>query len=260
MVFVNEQDYLICASTEHTVQVVDLIAHKLLHSFGSHRHTAPIRSLSVSADGQWVAAGDVDNDIFVYNMDTALLHNQLPVFDSGHTVLEFHPRGAVLVVACWSGDFYLYDVEEKRLQDYSAHGFTKILPLSHPQADDPEIIGVAFNPTRPDVIIFYSHQFLCRIDLQKPRQHLKPPQSSTRTKRDGKQKRIKSSKKSENAPKGNDSVRVVDQFRPILFAGFTDDGTMAVVERPWLQILESLPNTLYRPRLEQHSSPISCHC
>jgi len=247
MRFVPNQNLLVIATPDNGVQVVDVGEHKLRHSFGNERHKGNIRSLSLSADGQWAAVGDSTNAIHVYNMDTAALHHQLPVLGSAHSTVQFHPHGpsAVLVVVSWSGSFYLYDVEERKLQDYTVDGFTRVLPKSgYPHLSaNPETFGVAFNPQKPDVIIFYSHNMFCQVDLRKPRElPTREPQASTKKEHKSK-KHKKDNKKSKET-----GVQVVEQFKPILYVGFTDDGSLVVVERPWLQVMETLPSVLHRAR------------
>ena len=49
-------------------QVIDVAAHRVVHSFGDDQHQVPIQTLAVSVDGQWIAVGDCDNNICIYNM------------------------------------------------------------------------------------------------------------------------------------------------------------------------------------------------
>merc|ERR1712046_382176 len=114
---------LLCATVDGTIQVVDLATNAVVHCLdhrGQGAAAAPIITLAVSADEQWLASGDGANGIHVFNLDTMQHHVQLPAFDSAHTALVFHLASLVLVVACWSGHFYTYNVEERQLQDYSA--------------------------------------------------------------------------------------------------------------------------------------------
>eukprot|EP00658_Telonema_sp_P-2_P023256 TRINITY_DN19306_c0_g1_i3.p1 TRINITY_DN19306_c0_g1~~TRINITY_DN19306_c0_g1_i3.p1 ORF type:complete len:153 (-),score=35.27 TRINITY_DN19306_c0_g1_i3:87-545(-) len=142
-----------------------------------------------------------------------------------------------------SGKFYLYNVEEAKLRDYSVEGSTDVLPKGHHLFSKPDIIGVTFNPLEPEKIVFYSHEFLCRVDLRKPRVEEIENKSAQKQPRSKKSKKHTDTKK-----KSIQSVKFVDKFRPILYVGFADDGSMIVIERPWLQVMESLPSTLYRPR------------
>ncbi len=42
------------------------------------------------------------------------------------------------------------------------------------------------------------------------------------------------------------SFRIMEQFGPILFMDYLSDTEIVIVERPWLHIVEHLPDVLYR--------------
>jgi U3 small nucleolar RNA-associated protein 4 len=59
----------------------------------------------------------------LYNLDTLAFHASLPVLDSPHLTAAFHPTTPTLVVACASNHFYVFDVDDKKLSDWSReHG------------------------------------------------------------------------------------------------------------------------------------------
>lgn len=47
---------------------------------------------------------------------------------------------------------------------------------------------------------------------------------------------------------GLDDVHITHAYRPLLFAGFCEDNSLVVVERPWLSILKQLPEPFHRAR------------
>lgn len=45
-----------------------------------------------------------------------------------------------------------------------------------------------------------------------------------------------------------ESFKVCEKFESPLYAGFVNDGSLVVVERPWVKVMEALPPKLYRKR------------
>ncbi|TPX62599.1 hypothetical protein PhCBS80983_g00402 [Powellomyces hirtus] len=125
-----------------------------------------IATLAVSGDGQWLASGDLLNRIHIFNLDSLKHHATLPVFSALHTTLSFHPSSPTLIVTCTSNEFYLYDCEEARLTDWSRE-YSQRLPLRWLHRKD-IIMGVAFDPRKPAVMIMYGSTHITFIDLEKP--------------------------------------------------------------------------------------------
>ncbi|KAJ3162842.1 U3 small nucleolar RNA-associated protein 4 [Geranomyces michiganensis] len=125
-----------------------------------------IATLAVSADGQWLASGDMFNRIHVFNLDALKHHATLPVFSSMHTTLTFHPSSPTLVVTLTSNEFYLYDCEDACLTDWS-RAYSQRLPLRW-LARKEVITGVAFDPRRPNVLLMHGNAHVTFIDLDKP--------------------------------------------------------------------------------------------
>ena len=105
--------------------------------------------------------------------------------------------------------------------------------------DRPRLIGVAFNPSNPDSMALFSSSFLCSVDMSKDI----PIEI-----KEGKKSKKERHSKGEKQSLSNENFRIVDRYRPILHLDFIDSNTMVVVERPWLQVMESFPGVLNRPR------------
>lgn len=77
----------------------------------------------------------------------------------------FQPDSDVLVLGCASNRFFLYNVVERKLCDWSRRNLD-LLPeslLSQSQA----IVHASFDPALPSVLLLHSHSFLCKVDLSK---------------------------------------------------------------------------------------------
>jgi len=198
----------------------------------------PICTIAVSLDGQWLASGDTDNQIHIFNMDTLKYHTTLPTFDSQHTTFGFHHSGNTLVVVCASNRFYLYDVEEKVLSDWSRE-YGNSLPKPFLNLKE-RIVGVAFNPARASSIIFYSYAYFVHVDLRKPipmletREELVEAGKSTDSNRDTK--------------KENRNFRLFTRFQPLLYLDFVGPNKLITVERPWLNVISHFPDPLHRKK------------
>jgi hypothetical protein len=44
------------------------------------------------------------------------------------------------------------------------------------------------------------------------------------------------------------NFKLIKRYQPLLFLDFADDGTMVVVERPWLAIMQTFPPPLHRKK------------
>ncbi|KAF9173165.1 U3 small nucleolar RNA-associated protein [Mortierella sp. AD011] len=191
--FTPDSTRLVVASTDSYVAIVDITQWEsgkfdILRKFSQHRGTGgkdnasmdvdedeeltgdegqveTIVFMAVSADGQWLATGDLKNRIFVFNLDTLQHHATLPVFDAPLTALHFHPYSPTLVIPTASNVFYLFNVETRRLTDWSRefssdkHFPTKFLGLKD------KIQGVAFNPARKNTLLVWGANYICHVDL-----------------------------------------------------------------------------------------------
>ncbi|KAF9346676.1 U3 small nucleolar RNA-associated protein [Mortierella sp. AD094] len=191
--FTPDSTRLVVASTDSHVAIVDITQWEsgkfdILRKFGQHRGTGgkdnesmdvdgdegligdegqveTIVFMAVSADGQWLATGDLKNRIFVFNLDTLQHHATLPVFDAPLTALHFHPYSPTLVIPTASNVFYLFNVETRRLTDWSRefssdkHFPTKFLGLKD------KIQGIAFNPARKNTLLVWGANYICHVDL-----------------------------------------------------------------------------------------------
>ncbi|KAF9201809.1 U3 small nucleolar RNA-associated protein [Haplosporangium sp. Z 27] len=194
LTFTPDSTRLVVASTDSHVVIVDIAQWEsgkfdILRKFGQHRGTGAkdnesmdvdeeeliggegqvetIVFMAVSADGQWLATGDLKNRIFVFNLDTLQHHATLPVFDAPLTALHFHPYSPTLVIPTASNVFYLFNVETRRLTDWSREfSSDKNFPTKFLGLKD-KIQGIAFNPARKNTLLVWGANYLCHVDLER---------------------------------------------------------------------------------------------
>jgi U3 small nucleolar RNA-associated protein 4 len=124
---------------------------------------APVCTLAVSPDGQWLAVGDLGNNVHVYNLDTAMYHFTLPQLDSMHTALAFDPASDILVVACASNRFHIFDIEERCLAWWSQQ-YGERIPQALTKRRE-KIVSIVFDPAERRTLFLCSHGWVCRVDL-----------------------------------------------------------------------------------------------
>ncbi|KAL1924575.1 uncharacterized protein VTP21DRAFT_4229 [Calcarisporiella thermophila] len=181
LLFTPDSTKLIVASLDSTVAILDLSQWpgeiKVLRRFGQHQGTgdggeseqgkpSSVISLAVSADGQWMATGDLLNRVHVFNLDTLQHHLTLPRYGSTHTALSFHPyKPNTLVVALANNELYLHDLETRKLTDWSRRCSHR-LPRKFLRLRD-KIVGIAYNPARPSTLMAWGATFMCQVDLDR---------------------------------------------------------------------------------------------
>ncbi|KAF8935978.1 U3 small nucleolar RNA-associated protein [Podila verticillata] len=194
LTFTPDSARLIVASTDSQVVVMDISQWEagqfdVLRRFGQHRGTSvkdtdsmdvdgeqdnsgaagqveTIVSMAVSADGLWLATGDLLNRIFIFNLDTLQHHATLPKFDAPLTALHFHPYSPTLVIPTASNVFYLFNVETRRLTDWSReYSSDKTFPTKFLGLKD-KILGIAFNPARKNTVLVWGVSYICHVDLE----------------------------------------------------------------------------------------------
>merc|ERR1719181_2579916 len=81
--FVGETKLVVCERSSHQLHIYD-IEDQTMSSF---QHESPV--LLLAHYGPWLASADADGRIAVYNLDTLMLHCNVPAFHSGVTAMCF---------------------------------------------------------------------------------------------------------------------------------------------------------------------------
>ena len=83
------------------------------------------------------------------------------------TGLYFHPYSPTLVIPTANNVFYLFNVETRRLTDWSReYSSDKRFPRKFLDLKD-KILGVAFNPARKNTLLVWGATYICHVDLEK---------------------------------------------------------------------------------------------
>ncbi|KAG0165311.1 U3 small nucleolar RNA-associated protein [Apophysomyces sp. BC1034] len=252
--FTPGSEKLIIVTSESRILVVDILGSetekfKVLREFGHHRgldskgnavkgsKVATVITLAVSSDGQWLATGDDDNQIHVFNLDSLQHHITLPRFSSPHTALSFNEfRSKELFIGLATNEFYIYNVEQNKMTDWSyAHldqSNSRLLNMRD------RIRGVAYNPAEEEKMIIYGSTYMCQIDMSKGRTR----QISKAQKRKAGQEDVSKRMDTENSF----DTALSREYQHILSCGFLDKNCMVMIERPKFSVLEKLPPSFYK--------------
>ncbi|KAL6601980.1 WD40 repeat-like protein [Neocallimastix sp. 'constans'] len=230
----------------------------LLKEFEQHNNgtsDCTICSLAISSDSQWLASGDTNNNIYVFNLDTLLYHSKLPTFSSFHTSVSFHPLSATIVVTCLSNEFFIYDVEEKGFANWTKEYLNKLPEAFLKLNEKSKIMGVSFNISEPNTMTLWSSEYICQIDLSKPIN----VQTTNRKRRLNENNDVnvlenaralvntEDNEKNEfKKLKQNYHFSVVTRYKQVMFMDYVNENESVIVERPWFSILEKLPQNFYR--------------
>lgn len=252
--FTKDSKRLIVGCFDSSVRVLDLNTNQELAKFDEFRYIKSydddeeddqaaedglIRLLCESGDNKRFAACDHLKRIHVYNLDLLTLECSLPKPKSAPTALAFHPSGDSLVVACASNEFFIFDISTRKISEWSRLNGQSI--PKHLLSESDRIFGVIFLPENPDLMFLLSCAFICKVDLTQP------PKKDSQSTQERPKKAARTSKVLGPADAQEPiNFRMIRDFKPLLGAGFVSSNELALVEMPWIKVLNSLPPTYQR--------------
>ncbi|KAH7104113.1 WD40 repeat-like protein [Auriculariales sp. MPI-PUGE-AT-0066] len=220
-------------------------------------HIRRISLITFSPDGQWLATSDIDRRVHVYNMDSIQHQCTLPSFESPVVALAFDPaRTHHLVIVLATNRIRVFDVEVRTFPPSARAVCERAAPQLAKLRET--VVGATFTRARHEPgtpapgLVLWAYDWFCQIKLDA---EAPAPVPSKRKKRgrDGdvadevapalsedKELLALGTAAQQQGPKGKPLV-INTQYRPLLFLGFMGDGDMVVVERPYVDILASLP-------------------
>jgi U3 small nucleolar RNA-associated protein 4 len=219
-----------------------------------------------SADGQWLAvvttrAGSFGRraaGVHVYNLDTLKLHASLPP-PPGHAAwppvaaMALSASG-VLALAVRDNALLAYDIESAQLSPWSSALASAGVPTSAPPelaALPGQICGLSFDPTPgSSVLLAQTPSAIARINLAVPPTLGGGVAKKRRRNKGGGGGSDGGSELARNGGGGGGAgeIKVVNLDNPCLFLGYFAPGQALLVERPWADVLKSIPEPLYRHR------------
>ncbi|WWD07161.1 hypothetical protein V865_005258 [Kwoniella europaea PYCC6329] len=244
---------------------------------GSKReeNAAWVSCLAVSEDNQWLAAGDLEGRVGIWNLDTLQLHATLPTLPYPPKTLSFPPSSSpILILALPTNTFQLYNLEQRKLLAPSPAGQLNELHRSLASLHTP-LSGLTFAPGQGGksgnvkMLIWGSDWMVtCHLNLDKI-MNVKNRRSSISISVNGspaaggrngsKKKRAREAKLARDhldtpsvaeEGEGEMEIKVIrDRFKSILAIGWLGQGQgqgeLGVVERPFGDFAGELPNAFW---------------
>ncbi|KAJ3795815.1 WD40-repeat-containing domain protein [Lentinula aff. detonsa] len=206
-----------------------------------------VTRMAVSADGQWLATSDDHCRTHIFNLDSIQHHCVLPSFSHPAQSIAFSSSdSSLLVLAFPNNTFQIYDVETRQFPSWSRE-LCDNLPKRFTQIHDP-IIGVAFEPPAPDApsqssarfALFWGSTWLCKINFDDG------PIKSYGFSRKRRRESFKPQKNNHEGLEEPKELKMITQYRPVLFVDYMGPGELIVVERPLVDVLANLPPAYFR--------------
>ncbi|OCF56068.1 hypothetical protein L486_06009 [Kwoniella mangroviensis CBS 10435] len=233
-----------------------------------------ISCLAVSDDNQWLAAGDMEGRVGIWNLDTLQLHATLPTLPYPPTSLSFPPSSSpILILASPTNTFQLYNLEQRKLLVPSPTGQLNELHRSLASLHTP-LSGLTFahgqggKPGKVKMLIWgIDWMVTCHLNLDEII-NVKNRRSSISIAVNGspaggrggsKKKRAREAKLARDhldtpsvaeEGEGEMEIKVIrDRFKSILAIGWLGQGQgqgeLGVVERPFGDFAGELPNAFW---------------
>ncbi|XP_047325750.1 WD repeat-containing protein PCN-like [Impatiens glandulifera] len=258
MAFSFDSSRLMIAGQDRLIYVVDVVSSEVVNVFTPCRgeynekmppNEPPITKMFTSADGQWLAAVNCFGDIYVFNLEIERQHWFISrLVGASVTAGGFTPRNNnILIISTSSNQVYAFDVEAKKLGDWSLHN-TFTLPRRF-QEFPGEVIGLSFPPSsNSSSVVIYSARAMCLIDFGLPIDREEDDDKPT----NDHDSSLKKFPINGNLKRKFTTHEIVDAkhnsrknfefcaFRdPVLFAGHLSKNSLLVIDKPWMNVLKT---------------------
>lgn len=249
LVFSPDSSKLISATSQGSVQILDLSEEPslsyTLKVAQCDKGLAAVNLVAVSSDLHWLACADYNNTLTVFSLTKMKVKCTLPHLESRVTSLAFQPKTNYLSVVCCNNQVYLFKPSSGKLTKWSRRALEHGLPKQWTTRRS-QVISIQFNPSCHEVMLLQDHNMFTLLDLKEPLPDteiclydtkLVQQKRKQSTCRDVVEQDLKQA-----------AFKVCRKYSPLLFAGFTKDSSLVVVERPWQAMVEMLPPPLYRKK------------
>ena len=162
--------------------------------------------------------------------------------------MTFDPFEPVLVITLTNNIFYLWNIIDKKLTDWSQQ-YSNCLPNEFLCLQD-KIIGCTFNPANNKIMILWTSNYFCLIDFSKKVKSKLNFFKCQGTKKlhddDNDDHTINSNDNNNN--KNNAKIvhmQLVTRYKQIMYLEFISPNSLVIVERTLVDVLEHLPPAFY---------------
>nr|XP_039269150.1 U3 small nucleolar RNA-associated protein 4 homolog [Styela clava] len=263
--FTPASEYLITSASNGKIFVIKLepdghvhVAHVFKNETDSILN---VPAVLFSATNELFAAVDLNDNIKIYDLEKPEIRCTLPSQDSSPTAISFKPSSTKLIVAYQNHAVIEYDADMKSYTKWSREANSVSLNLiefpckytKRPKKlgkwNTSPIINISFNADDPNIILLSSQKALYFLNtssdiLKKIISHEKQRSENAVEQSKEYAAELRNRRKMLENP-----VKSCDKFEQLLHASFIDGGSsIFVLERPWHDIFDNLPPTLYQKK------------
>ena len=191
--------------------------------------------VAMASRGNMLATADAERNVCVYDLKRNVLAAVLPTVPSVPTALAF-ASDSLLMVAFPSNAFAVYDLEARKFPDWSAP-MSSLATNALMDNRDP-VIGLA---SVEDGVLAWAANWVAKVDVEAMRDAA--PRTKKRSRRRANTERA--SKAVAEDPSLYDGAQMsftaTRRLHPLIGFGLIGDNELLAVEKPWFDIVGSLP-------------------
>lgn len=221
-----------------------------------------ITRTAISLDCQWLVTVDEMKRVYVCNLDSLQYHCVLPTFPHAIQALSFDPSDhGTLVIGLANNSIHVFNVESRTFPNWGI-SLCNNLPKRFTHLHDP-ILGLTFNPTPSEDgsrrALFWGFTWMCSVKLESPigwggfskkrrREYKTTANGASQPSTNAGKPQAGAPTEGQNSQMQSKNFAVLTHYRPLLFADFLECGEMIVVERPWVDVMSTMPPAFFKPK------------
>lgn len=205
----------------YTIKLNHIIKNDPLSSSSSP--LLSVKNIKCSDNGLFIAFYSYySNSIYIYDIKKREYHYIIHDIDDNNIPLSFgfDNLSKKLFVITSSSKLFIYNIKKKRLSSWSDQYSSKLNQwiIKKVSSFNDSLFKGSFNPNNNNQLLLYGNNFILFIDTSKNNNN-------------SKKKRWK----------------LVKEYNP-LFLDYIDEKSIVIIEKPWISILQKLPQPFYRKR------------
>ncbi|XP_046396147.1 U3 small nucleolar RNA-associated protein 4 homolog [Ischnura elegans] len=237
-----------------SVSSLDVISHPtatLLHTIPVQVDgglTSGVHLLSISENGKYMCASDIDGNVAVWNSELWKLESRLPTHVCKATAIAMHPETNDVVAVYADHKIVEWNLSSKKLTKFcrnlTRHGFPKQwLSRVFP------VLGISFDRSKPDILVLHDDATITIVDKSQdlPQVEAKIPRidpvlaMSPENSQSSTQPRV-------CADSCSTAFRFLKKYRHLVHLGWIDGDELVAVEVNPTGLYEKLPPPLKQKR------------
>ncbi|KAG8437525.1 hypothetical protein GDO86_008291 [Hymenochirus boettgeri] len=238
LLFSPDSKRLYVGSEGGCVHVLELSENRcqLIHTLqpsseAVNRSLSAVHLMAVSLNGNLLAVASPSSQIDIYNTKMLKCECSVPRYSCAPTAINIHPSTNNLVIAYADQQLMEFNITHREYTDWGRRVLQNGLHRDWVERDTP-IMGISFNPSRPEYILMHDNYMFCVLDKSLPLPDDKTPILNQNT--------LKCLSLSARKSQAH-AFKITKKFQPLLFMDLLSNGELVLLERPLNDILRKLP-------------------